>query len=191
MEQIKLKIGDKTYKCKVAVTEQEKIEGLQGVTELPENEGMLFCFDTPEKVSFWMKDTLIPLDIIFINDKDKVTKVYKGEPHDDSLITKSNVAYVLEVNQNSGIKVGNELDLDSPVMHVIASDGSVQMDLWGGERIVSRRETRILIDKAKKAEEVKKDPEKFAQKCKVLGRYIFKVLKGQNTRKPDYVENNV
>jgi hypothetical protein len=36
------------------------------------------------------------------------------------------------------------------------------MDLWGGERIVSRRETRILIDKAKKAEEVKKDPEKFA-----------------------------
>jgi len=45
-----------------------------------------------------MKDTYIPLDIIFINDDDEVIKVYKGEPEDETLITVKNVRYVVEVN---------------------------------------------------------------------------------------------
>ncbi|MCI7205621.1 MAG: hypothetical protein MSA15_06445 [Clostridium sp.] len=52
------------------------------------------------------------------------------------------------------MKVGDKLefeDEDSPVMKVLAPDGSTQMELWGGERIVSRRETKILIKKAIKA----------------------------------------
>jgi len=53
-------------------------------------------------------------------------------------------------------------------MQVIASDGSVQMELQGGERIFSRRSTKILIKKAKKAEASKLDKD-----YKALGRYIF------------------
>ena len=63
------------------------------------------------------------------------------------------IAYVLEVNPGSGIEVGDSFDFeeDTPVMKVLFPDGSEQMALYGGERIVSRRETKILIKKAKKA----------------------------------------
>ena len=54
--------------------------------------------------------------------------------------------------------------------------------LEGGERIVSRRETVVLIKKALKARASKEDKD-----FKALGKYMFKVLKGQDSRKPEYV----
>lgn len=186
-----IQIGKKEYKVEEAKTDEEKRKGLQGVKSLPNDEGMLFYFDPDEKVSMWMKDTKIPLDIIFINDDQEVTKVYHGKPNDETLISSPETAYVLEVNQNSGIKVGDELDLEddtNPVMKVLAPDGSTQMELWGGERIVSRRETKILIKKAKAADAAKNTPQ-FDNKCRSLGRYIFKVIKGQDTRPAEYVQN--
>lgn len=187
---ISIEIGDRTYKVREAKTEEEKEKGLQGVTELPEDEGMLFYFDPPEDISMWMKGTLIPLDIIFINEDKEVVYVGEGTPHSESLITVPDTAYVLEVNQNSGVEEGDELDLEdeddeeTPVMKVLAQDGSTQMELWGGERIVSRRETKILIKKARKADQSKEDSD-----YKSLGKYIFKVIKGQDTRPAEYVEN--
>lgn len=187
-----IKIGDKEYNVILAKTEAEKIKGLQGVKKLPENEGMLFQFNPEEDISIWMKDVNIPLDIIFINDDWEVTKVHKGKPNDETLISSPETAYVLEVNEGSGIKVGDELDLQEdnsePVMKVLASDGSTQMELWGGERIISRRETKILIKKAKAAEEAKDTPQ-FNNKCRSLGRYIFKVIKGQDSRPNEYIES--
>lgn len=184
---ILIKVGNKEYKVEEARTEEEKQKGLQGKQELPENEGMLFYFDRPGDYSFWMKDTEIPLDIVYINEDQEVTKVYKAKPKDETLVSYPDTLYVLEVNQNSGIKVGDELDFSDekfPVMKVLAQDGSTQMELWGGERIVSRRETKILIKKAQKAEQSQEDKD-----YKTLGRYIFKVIKGQDNRPNEYVES--
>lgn len=187
----RIKIGNKKYKVQVAHTEEEKEKGLQGVTELPEDEGMLFDFSNEVgSISMWMKDTLIPLDIVFINDDEEVVYVGEGVPNTETQMTVQNVAYVLEVNSGSGIQEGDELDFeeededDAPVMKVLAQDGSTQMDLWGGERIISRRETKILIKKAKKADLSKKDSD-----YKSLGKYIFKVIKGQDERPAEYVKN--
>jgi uncharacterized membrane protein (UPF0127 family) len=47
MKEVKINIGGKSYKVKLAETEEQQEQGLQGVTELPENEGMLFPFDEP------------------------------------------------------------------------------------------------------------------------------------------------
>ena len=52
MKETTIRIGDKTYKVKLAETEEQHIKGLQGVTELPEREGMLFIFDEPSEISF-------------------------------------------------------------------------------------------------------------------------------------------
>lgn len=186
---ITIEIGDKTYKVREAKTEEEKEKGLQGVTELPEDEGMLFYFNPPEDVSMWMKGTLIPLDIIFINKDKEVIYIGQGIPNSQSLITVPNTAYVLEVNQDSGVEEGDELDLEDdendtqPVMKVLAQDGSTQMDLWGGERIFSRKNTAILIKKAKKAASTNDEKD-----YKALGRYMFKCIKGQDTRPAEYVE---
>lgn len=183
---INILIGSRKYKVEEAKTEEQKQKGLQNKKELPENEGMLFYFDHPDDYSFWMKDTKIPLDIVYINEDQEVTKVYKAKPMDKTLVSSPNTLYVLEVNRNSGIKVGDELDfIDEklPVMKVLAQDGTTQMELWGGERIVSRRETKILIKKAMKAEKTQSNND-----YKSLGRYIFKVIKGQDDRPAEYVQ---
>ena len=188
MDRINIEIGEKRYLVEVARTEEEKEEGLQGRTKLGDSEGMLFDFsDEVGEVSMWMKDTLIPLDIVFINDDEEVVYVAEGVPNSTSKITVPDVAYVLEVNKDSGIQEGDELDFeeedDAPVMKVLAQDGSTQMELWGNERIFSRKNTKILIKKAKKANASKDDKD-----YKALGRYMFKCIKGQDERPPEYVE---
>ena len=56
-------------------------------------------------------------------------------------------------------------------------------------RIISRRETKVIVSKAKKIEEVKEDQKLYEQKCKNLGKYIFKVFKGQDNRPAEYVKS--
>ena len=75
---MKIKIGEKEYKVDVAETEIQKEIGLQNTHYLPEDEGMLFIYDEPETIGFWMKDTEIPLDIIFINEDFEVISIAKG-----------------------------------------------------------------------------------------------------------------
>ena len=77
-------------------------------------------------------------------------------------------------------KIIDEKEIDK--MYILGSDGKPQMDLVGGERIISRSETRSLIIKAKRANKSKSDKD-----YKKLGKYIFKVLEKQDNRKPEYV----
>ena len=102
---INITVNNKQYQVKEAKTKEERAKVFQGIKELPENEGMLFYYDSPQEVSMWMKDTLIPLDIIFINDDQEVIKVAKGEPNSEELISCEDTSYVLELNQDSGVKV--------------------------------------------------------------------------------------
>ncbi|MBV9454077.1 MAG: DUF192 domain-containing protein, partial [Rubrobacter sp.] len=51
----------------IAATDAERERGLMGRTTLPEDSGMLFVFDQDQQLSFWMKDTLIPLSIAYID----------------------------------------------------------------------------------------------------------------------------
>ena len=192
MEQVKVNIGNKSYICDLLKSEEDKRQGLMNIDCLPPDRGALFVWNDEDTREMWMKDTKIPLDQIAINGDDEVVLVYKAQPEDETLVPFMNAKYILEVNQDSGIVEGDEFeiddsdDLDKYVMKVLAPDGSTQMYLQGGERIISKRETRILIRKAKKAYENKnKDYDRY---CKSLGKYIFKVLKGQNERPPEYVE---
>ena len=148
---------------------------------------MLFVYDEPQTVGFWMKDTDIPLDIIFIDEDLEVISIYQGNPNDDTIAEEDNVLLVLEVNQGSGISEGDELDIEDddevPTMKVIAPDGSTQMELEGGERIFSRKNTKTLIRMAKRASKSKSDKD-----YKALGKKMFEYLKQQDQREPEYVE---
>lgn len=186
---VDITIGDKKYKVEIADTPEKQEKGLMGRVSLPEDQGMLFIYDEPQDLSYWMKNTLISLDIIFIDDDMEVVSVKQGQPMSEEPITEDDVQYVLEVNSNSGIEEGDQLVVEDSddkeySMHVLFPDGSTQMNLKGGERIVSRRETKILIKKAKKAEASKTDGA-----YRALGRYIFKVLKRQDSREPEYVDS--
>lgn len=188
-----VEVNDKKYKVKVAKTEEEQRKGLQGVTELPEDEGMLFIFDPPSEATMWMKDTLIPLDIVFINEDEEVTYVMQGVPETETKVSVQDTAYVLEVNTNSGIKEGDEVGIeddedDGPVMKVLAQDGSTQMELKGGERIFRRPFTKQIIKWAKKSLELKDNPEALDRLYIRVGKKMFKEIQYQDNREPEYVE---
>ncbi len=59
--------GRQSLKVWIARTPEEQAQGLMGVESLPSATGMLFVFDEPKLLSFWMKNTLIPLDILFFD----------------------------------------------------------------------------------------------------------------------------
>ena len=193
-DKVNITIGKKQYIVKIAETKDEQTVGLSKTKELPEKEGMLFTYDEPQSgLWYTMKDTSIDLDIIFINEDQEVTSVNSVKAHDEAPIydKENNAQYVLEVNINSGIKVGDELEFDEDdknyTMKILAPDGSTQMKLEGGERIVSRRETKILISKAKKVY-FNQDKSNYESLCKNLGKYMVKVLNKQDNRDPEYVQ---
>ena len=182
-----IKLAGQEYDIFIAKSEEQKKQGLQNFKSLPSDEGMLFVIneENPVETFFHMHNVPFPLDLIFMDDEFKVLDVKRGNPEDDKIEGKA--SYVLEINANSGVKEGDEAELDDDeshnyVMKVLSPDGTTQMNLEGGERIVSRRETLVLIKKALKANESKEDKD-----YKALGKYIFKVLKGQDSRKPEYV----
>ena len=192
MERVVVNIGKKTYNCQVAKNDEDRKKGLMGVEHLAPDEGMLFVWDKEDTREMWMKDTLIPLDQIAINDDDEVVLVYQAQPKDETLVPFMNAKYILEVNQGSGIVEGDDFDIDDSedlnkyTMKVLAPDGTTQMFLQGGERIFSRINTRTLIRKAKRAYEHKED--NFDRYCKALGKYMFKCIKTQDNREPEYVQ---
>ena len=190
MKEIKIKVGTSQYNVKVACSEEEREQGLQNTDNLPENEGMLFIFDEPDSVTMWMKDTYIPLDIIFINEDLEVKAIHSGNPLSEEYLTEENTLYVLEVNKGSNIKVGDEIDflpsgkVKQDKMLVLDSEGKSQMELVGGERIFSRSNTKTLIRFAKKAKSSDNDKD-----YKALGKRVFKFLNEQDNRDPEYVES--
>ena len=193
MKKIKVNIGNKSYNCYLAKTDEEHKKGLMNIDYLAPDEGMLFEFKKEGTHEFWMKNTSLELTQISINNDDEVEEVYQAIPHDETLIPFYNCKYLLEVNRTTEIQRGDEFEIDDNddlnkyVMKVLAPDGSTQMNLQGGERIISRRETKMLIKKAKIAKKYQ-DSDKFDAKCKILGKYMFKVLWGQNHRDQEFVQ---
>ena len=82
-----------------------------GVTELPEDEGMIFIYPEEKDLTFWMHETPIKLDIICVGEDLIVNQVTEGQANDDTPI-KMYGKYVIELNANSGVKEGDEVDLD-------------------------------------------------------------------------------
>ena len=194
MEKVIVNIGNKTYNCQVAKTEEQHRKGLMDVEYLAPDEGMLFEFGEEGTREFWMKNTPLELTQISINDDDEVEYVYQATPNDETLIPFENCKYLLEVNRTTEIQKGDEFEIDDSddlnkyVMKVLAPDGSTQMNLQGGERIFSRISTRKMIKQAKKANSVRDNEDLFEKACRKLGKICLKELYAQNHRDQEYVQ---
>ncbi len=104
--------------AQLAQTILQQTKGLMNVKSLPENQGMLFVFLDESRKSFWMKNTYIPLDLIFISRDKKIVEIKENfEPCQQkncpSYTSQKKVKYVLEVNggfcQKHQIKEGDEV----------------------------------------------------------------------------------
>ena len=99
----------------LAVNNEERQRGLMFRKGIELSNGMLFVYDRPQSVSFWMKNTSIPLDIIFADEAGVITKIFQNaRPLSTTRIFGGNeVQYVLEINagltKSLGIKTGGFL----------------------------------------------------------------------------------
>lgn len=114
-----------TLTLQVAKTAEERERGLMSVTRLPSHTGMLFVFDQDTGVEFWMKNTLVPLDMVFVG-RDGVVRLVaanvpstKPDTPDDKIPRRyGNAQYVIELpageSERDGITGGVHLDVTVP-----------------------------------------------------------------------------
>ncbi len=107
-------INNQTFEVEIAKTEAERAYGLMNRDHLDHNKGMLFVFDKPDFYIFWMKNTKIPLDIIWIQDN-RIVDIATLQPQTANNIPqyqpKQKANLVLELNANSDFKIGDKVEI--------------------------------------------------------------------------------
>jgi uncharacterized membrane protein (UPF0127 family) len=108
--EIASKTGTHSFMVELAVNDEERARGLMYRKELPEGRGMLFDFGQDQDVSFWMKNTYIPLDMIFIRADGTIRRIAANtEPLSERTVPAGGpVRYVLEVIGGTARKLGIE-----------------------------------------------------------------------------------
>lgn len=126
-----IRSGERTHKflVEVARTEVEQAKGLMFRTKMGADEGMIFPEDPPRRPAFWMKNTVIPLDIIFIGTDHRILNIAANAvPYDETPLPAEGLASgVLELNGGRaaelGIKPGDKVDWKLPKALGIGGEG--------------------------------------------------------------------
>ena len=110
-----MKIKGHALRVEVANTPETRRTGLMLRETMPENHGMLFVYETVERHAMWMKNTLIPLSVAFIDRSGRIVNIEDMQPQtEDSHAALAPAAYALEVNRGwfarRGIKKGVRVD---------------------------------------------------------------------------------
>ena len=112
-----IKVGDRSVQMQLALLQSEIQHGLMGRTELARDAGMLFLYLRPQRLSFWMRNTPLPLDIGFFDSEGTLREIYPLFPFDETPVASrsAQLQFALEMNQGwfkaNGIRPGDQLDL--------------------------------------------------------------------------------
>ncbi len=117
LESVAILVNGKTIVVELASDTDEQSRGLMFRRSLGENEGMLFVYDSPRMLSFWMKNTRLPLSIAFIDKAGRIVQIEEMKPYDTITRHRSSVPvqYALEMNRGwfkkKGIKIGDTVEI--------------------------------------------------------------------------------
>ena len=105
---VKGAFGQANFFVEVADTNESRARGLMFVEEMATLEGMLFVYDAPQRASFWMQNTLIPLDMLFADASGEITRIHSDAiPMDRTSIDGGeDVQFVLEINGGLAARLG-------------------------------------------------------------------------------------
>lgn len=112
-----------SLKVKIANTPSKLEYGLMFKSSLPDDEGMLFEFPHSNKLSFWGKNTLIPLDIAFVSSDGIIVKISEIKPFDDSIVSSDEKCkYAIEANKgffkNYRINIGSKIKIEKDTQYI-------------------------------------------------------------------------
>ncbi|MFW5717554.1 MAG: DUF192 domain-containing protein [Spirochaetota bacterium] len=115
-ERFPLSISGTELRVEVVDTPESRARGLMERTELGEREGMLFVFEQSEPRAFWMKNTVLPLSIAYIDENWIIREIHDMKPFSlEPVPSRAPARYALEVNQGAfgrlGIRVGDRITL--------------------------------------------------------------------------------
>jgi len=110
-EKVPIRVAGIEVRVEIADDEAERSKGLMFRQSLPEDEGMLFVYESPRPLGFWMRNTLIPLDIAYIDAQGRIVDIQQMEPRDDTTHwSASDAQYALEMNagwfEAHGVEIG-------------------------------------------------------------------------------------
>ena len=116
LERVTIGVGREDFVVEVARSSEEQARGLMERKHLGEREGMIFVYAADRRMSFWMKNTLIPLSIAFLAADGEILQIEDMKPLDLTPVTSQRSArYALEVNQGAferaGARVGDRVRL--------------------------------------------------------------------------------
>ena len=107
LKTVTLSVGSASLQAEIASTDLERNRGLMYRKSLADGHGMLFVFDYDQKVSFWMKNTVIPLSIAYIASDGTITQILDLVPRsEEARSSERSIRYALEVPQGWFAKVG-------------------------------------------------------------------------------------
>ncbi|MCT7375450.1 DUF192 domain-containing protein [Chelativorans salis] len=117
--------GEKRFAIEIADTDEKRARGLMFRQSMSDDHGMLFVFEKSRRLGFWMQNTPMPLDLLFIGEDGKVRAIEEGEPFStDSIAPPVAAQFVLELKagtaQKAGIEIGDRLR--HPLIDAVASD---------------------------------------------------------------------
>lgn len=109
-----LRVGGEEVTVEVAETDAQRRRGLMGRDSLPEDHGMLFVYSRPQTLSFWMRNTEIPLDIAYISRDGVIVDIQQMEPHtEERHPSREPAMYALELPrgwfEEHGVEVGDRV----------------------------------------------------------------------------------
>lgn len=116
-----LRVGDETFKVQLAVTEEQRARGLSGVTEMDDNEAMLFVYRENQIAHIWMKDMQIPIDVVWLDDEKRVIYIVthlKPESYPATYGPDKPVKYLIEFPagavERTNIRMGTPIAFNDP-----------------------------------------------------------------------------
>lgn len=125
---IETQAGERAIEIQVALTEPERQKGLMFRDSMGEQQGMLFVFESPRPLGFWMKNTRIPLDIAYITPDGTIREIYPMYPFNENSVRsrRTDLSMALEMNQGwfaaHGVVPGQTIEL-APVVDLIERRG--------------------------------------------------------------------
>lgn len=112
---MKLWLGAHEITAELATTPIQRQTGMMWRTNMAEMEGMLFVFETPHRAGFWMKNTLLPLDVAYIDPSGVLREVHQLQPRVEqpAPAQSENIQFVIEMRQGwferNGVRPGMEI----------------------------------------------------------------------------------
>ena len=121
---VTMQLGGKTFTLEVARMDLSREIGLMFRDAMPADHGMIFVFPEASRLSFWMRNTRIPLDIVYVGTDQRIVSVHQMKPYDESQTTAAGPAkWAIELNEGTaaklGLQAGQKLDIPAEALQAV------------------------------------------------------------------------